>query len=927
MSNVKVAITGTDNTKPAFDSAGKNISNLTKQAQTASRNLEGSTKGASAAIRALGGSLGSVTPNISGFSNGLVTMTGALGIAAAGIGAVTVASIKLAEQANQYNRVYSSFEGLATGVGQSADAMLDSLRAASRGMISDYDLVLAANRAMVLGVADNSEEMAQLMEVAIARGNAMGLSATQAFDNLVTGLGRMSPLILDNLGIVTGGEKVFADYADAIGKAADELTDAERKQALINLTISSSSQIVEDAKNAQVNATAVLRTSWTNFATTLGQVVAPAYNAVALAAANALKHTTAILSGSFLPEAELQSLQASLDAIDLSIAQLERDYKNFAAEKGQAMADEIFNTNYGGSSPAEELQKLYDERARIQAAFEQQQQVVMEQSGANITATAMAVAESTNTAISNAYQNLIKQQSAAVQTLTDEYNTRFQRLQDDLTMKVGYTGAARITEELQDELQELIRLYSMFGYSQERIAGEVLAWFSRQADAAKTLTGRMTDAKEVSAALGTTVGQLLTPMIGDLTIKTAILGDALGDNIQAGANVATEAMLGFGNMAGTVLDRVRAGIFGVIADVNGLAAQQEAMLGRRNRSDSQLLSVEERRRINNLPRMTAPPVMVEGPYGKSGILEASMGRLGSTMLDLDKAASGAAASVASLAPSLESMLASVPGLFSTTSVTAEDMLLGGNYQNKADEYLRRLRDEVQNGVDWEGVDIGDAAGALGLDGGVAAEEVLRQFEAAWQNSSLFANPANMKFLDMDAIQSHLEQQLASAEGEKNLKALFGIGSDESVMAVAALGLEIQSGLSGWLTENGFDDAGSKLAAALGVGVKNASGELGSGISGGLNDWMSSKDGTADIDDFAERLSNALSQRIRIRPDLEVPPSEGEETGGWPTGTPRPRGQPPKPRGDGPTAQYVTFTINNNIDPERAGAAFLRRIRR
>lgn len=921
-SNVKVAITGTDNTKPAFDSAGKNISNLTKQAQSATRGLQSSTQGASSAIRALGGSLGSIQPNVTGFSNGLVTMTGALGIAAAGIGAVVVASVKLAEQANQYNRVYASFEGLATGISESAESMLGSLRSASRGMISDYDLVLSANRAMVLGVADNTEEMSQLMEVAIARGNAMGLTATQAFNDIVTGLGRMSPMILDNLGIVTGGEKVFEDYADAIGKATDELTDAERKQALINLTISSSTQIVEDAKNAQVNATAVLRTSWTNFATTLGQVVAPAYNAVAMAAANALKHTTAILSGSFLPEAELQSLQASLDAIDMSIAQLERVKEDLGQVEFNALGD------YGGGSPAEQLQKLYDERARIQATFEQQQQTVMEQSGANITATAMTVAESTNNAISAAYQNLIKQQSAAVQTLTDEYNMRFQRLQEDLTTKVGYTGAARITEALQDELQENIRLWQMFGYSQERIAGETLAWFARQADAAKTLTGSLSDVKEVSAALGTTVGQLLTPMIGDLTIKTALLGDALGDNIQAGASIATEAMLGFGNMAGSVLDRVRAGIFGVIADVNGMAAQQEAMLGRRNRRDSTLPSEADRGRINNLPRISAPPIMVEGPYGKSGILESSMGRLGSTMLDLDKAASSAASSVASLAPSLESLLASVPGLFSTSQVTAEDMLLGGNYQNKADEYLRRLRDEVQNGVDWEGVDIGDAAGALGLDGGVAAEEVLRQFEAAWQNSSLFANPENMKFLDMTAIQAHLEQQLASAEGEKNLKALFGIGSDKDVKAVAALGLEIQSGLSGWLTENGFDDAGASLASALGAGVKNASGGLGSGVAGGLNDWMSSKDGTADIDAFAERLSNALSDRIRIRPNMELPPADnGTGAGGWPTGTPRPDGQYPKPRNDGPTAQYVTLNINKNVDAERTAAVWLRRVRR
>jgi len=72
----------------------------------------------------------------------------------------------------------------------------------------------------------------------------MGLSTAEAFDNIVTGIGRMSPMILDNLGIVVNAEQANAAYAATLGKAASALSEVEKKQALVNAVISSSAGIV-----------------------------------------------------------------------------------------------------------------------------------------------------------------------------------------------------------------------------------------------------------------------------------------------------------------------------------------------------------------------------------------------------------------------------------------------------------------------------------------------------------------------------------------------------------------------------------------------------------------------------------------------------------------------------------------------------------
>jgi len=138
---------------------------------------------------------------------------------------------ELAEVGAQAERLGDAF---ATLGGADATRMLERMRQAAQGTISDMDLMAAANKAMMLGVTQSADEMGRLVEVAAARGHAMGLSTSQAFSDIVTGIGRMSPMILDNLGILTGGQAAFDAYAASIGKAADKLSDAEKRQALLN---------------------------------------------------------------------------------------------------------------------------------------------------------------------------------------------------------------------------------------------------------------------------------------------------------------------------------------------------------------------------------------------------------------------------------------------------------------------------------------------------------------------------------------------------------------------------------------------------------------------------------------------------------------------------------------------------------------------
>jgi len=120
----------------------------------------------------------------------------------------------------------------------------------------------------------------------------------------------------------------------------------------------------------------------------------------------------------------------------------------------------------------------------------------------------------------------------------------------------------------------------------------------------------------------------------------------------------------------------------------------------------------------------------------------------------------------------------------------------GMYEEKADEYLRQLRDEVINKKDYAGVDIRDAAARLGIDPNLAPEAILAKFEQAWANSSLFAGGANLDLINADAVKAGLAQQEASKSGKEAILKFFGFEAADVEAAGAETRAQFVSGFTG-----------------------------------------------------------------------------------------------------------------------------------
>ena len=160
---------------------------------------------------------------------------------------------KFATEAAKLDAMESAFNTLSGGGTIASDA-IDKLTKATEGTVSKMDLFQQANNAMILGVSNNADEMAEMFDMAQRLGDALGRDAKSSIESLITGIGRQSRMMLDNIGIIVKAEEAYKAYAEELKKDVDDLTNLERKQAFLNATIDSAREKVSKLPPEVMNA-------------------------------------------------------------------------------------------------------------------------------------------------------------------------------------------------------------------------------------------------------------------------------------------------------------------------------------------------------------------------------------------------------------------------------------------------------------------------------------------------------------------------------------------------------------------------------------------------------------------------------------------------------------------------------------------------
>jgi hypothetical protein len=158
-----------------------------------------------------------------------------------------------------------AFESQVGGSEQAVARFLGTLDAAAGGTISDMNLMRSASKAMSLGVTQDADEMASLLEIARFKARKFGTDTATAFEDISVGVGRQSKLILDNLGIVVDIERAYDDYAAKLGITAGQLDDVQKKQAFLNSVLAAGQDEIAAAGglvDSQADKLRIMQNEW-----------------------------------------------------------------------------------------------------------------------------------------------------------------------------------------------------------------------------------------------------------------------------------------------------------------------------------------------------------------------------------------------------------------------------------------------------------------------------------------------------------------------------------------------------------------------------------------------------------------------------------------------------------------------------------------
>lgn len=231
-------------------------------------------------------SLGGATTDAKGWAVGIgsTIATGGLAVVAAGAALAAGAVLglgaaigKMTMGAAAVQGTVNTFDKLVQSVGSDAVEALELLRASTRGMVADADLMAAGNKFLAMGIADTAEEAAKLAEVSTQLGMAMGEDATASMENFALMMANQSIPRLDSFGISSSVVR------ERIAELMEETEGLSREQAFNTAVMEQAAITMEkvgEQSDTASGSMSRIRTAMDNASLGIGQAFLPALESI-----------------------------------------------------------------------------------------------------------------------------------------------------------------------------------------------------------------------------------------------------------------------------------------------------------------------------------------------------------------------------------------------------------------------------------------------------------------------------------------------------------------------------------------------------------------------------------------------------------------------------------------------------------------------
>lgn len=316
--------------------------------------------------------------NVEGLISGLVDLSKKIAVVSVAAYALKV-GFEAVFEAERIQKVNNLFEDLTKQIGLSADVLKNDLLKATGGLADDTEVLQAANKAIIT-MGESAKDLGRVMDISRRLTVAFGGDLVERFESINMAISSGSTRMLKANGIMIDADKAVKDYAKSLGVSKDSLTEAGRRQAVLNEVLKYGETRLKNLKGEVNDATG----TWQQFKVTVGNIAETltlAFERIAGPTARGLLKDLATVarqagealkaslgSGAEQAEAKVVLLNQQLEATNKQIEILEAErQKALAAGGGVGWLESIF----GGPDYEKRLQKLRDDAEKTQVELEE----------------------------------------------------------------------------------------------------------------------------------------------------------------------------------------------------------------------------------------------------------------------------------------------------------------------------------------------------------------------------------------------------------------------------------------------------------------------------------------------------------------------------------------------------------------------------
>lgn len=272
---------------------------------------------------------------------------GSLTIVAGVIGAAFLAvkeSLDLTLEAEQIKKVNAQFEALTANAGIASDALIKGLKETSNGLITEHDLLVSANKAIV-EMGSTAANLPAIMEMARKATSVFGGELSENFERLNNAIATGSVRQLRHLGIIIDHTKAIRDFATAHGIAENALSEHAKQQAVFEAIQAKVGQQFK-GQTQDIMATT---TAWKQFKVALAEIgemcvvvydklFGSAVKSLMTSAADTMRDYLGILkqvlgSEKERDEAKVETYKKSLAGLQRQLVELQKAHDNPASSR------------------------------------------------------------------------------------------------------------------------------------------------------------------------------------------------------------------------------------------------------------------------------------------------------------------------------------------------------------------------------------------------------------------------------------------------------------------------------------------------------------------------------------------------------------------------------------------------------------------